>query len=198
MQDLPDLTTLSHAQKDELIVVLWQQVQVLTAQVQQLQAHILHLEGRLSLNSRNSSKPPSSDGLAKPAPKSLRAKGQRRVGGQRGHEGNTLRQSAQVDHTIVHQGPTHCSSCQGELTQHQIVDRRQVFELPVLRAQVIEHQLLRSSCSCGAVYQGSFPQDINAPTQYGPRVKALLVHLNQHHLVPLQRSCALWARRSRT
>lgn len=111
MQDLPDLTTLSHAQKDELIVALWQQVQTLTAQVQQMQAHILHLEGRLSLNSRNSSKPPSSDALAKPAPKSLRAKGQRRVGGQRGHEGNTLRQSAQVDHTIVHQGPTHCSSC---------------------------------------------------------------------------------------
>ena len=77
MQDLPDLTTLSHAQKDELIVALWQQVQTLTAQVQQMQAHILHLQGRLSLNSRNSSKPPSSDGLAKPAPKSLRAKGQR-------------------------------------------------------------------------------------------------------------------------
>ena len=100
MQDLPDLTTLSHAQKDELIVALWQQVQTLTAQVQQMQAHILHLQGRLSLNSRNSSKPPSSDGLAKPAPKSLRAKGQRRVGGQRGHEGNTLSQSAQLDHTI--------------------------------------------------------------------------------------------------
>lgn len=191
MQDLPDLTTLSHAQKDELIVVLWQQVQTLTAQVQQMQAHILHLQGRLSLNSRNSSKPPSSDALAKPAPKSLRAKGQRPVGGQRGHEGNTLSQSAQLDHTIVHQGPTHCSSCQGELTQHQIVDRRQVFELPVLRAQVIEHQLLRSTCSCGAVHQGSFPPEINAPAQYGPRVKALLVHLNQHHLVPLQRSCAL-------
>ena len=37
MQDLPDLTTLSHAQKDELIVALWQQVQTLTAQVQQMQ-----------------------------------------------------------------------------------------------------------------------------------------------------------------
>ena len=81
-------------------MALWQQVQTLTAQVQQMQAHILHLQGRLSLNSRNSSKPPSSDGLAKPAPKSLRAKGQRRVGGQRGHEGNTLSQSAQLDHTI--------------------------------------------------------------------------------------------------
>ena len=87
MQDLPDLTTLSHAQKDELIVVLWQQVQVLTAQVQQLQAHILHLEGRLSLNSRNSSKPPSSDGLFKPAPKSLRKSGEHTPGGQKGHSG---------------------------------------------------------------------------------------------------------------
>ena len=68
MQDLPDLTTLSHAQKDELIVMLWQQVQVLTAQVQQMQAHILHLEGRLSLNSRNSSKPPAATAWPSPLP----------------------------------------------------------------------------------------------------------------------------------
>ena len=68
MQSLPDLTHLSHAQKDALIQVLWQQVQALTTQMQEMQKRILHLEARLALNSTNSSKPPSSDGLANPHP----------------------------------------------------------------------------------------------------------------------------------
>ena len=98
MQSLPDLAQLSHEQKDELIRALWplgQQVKDLTAQLSAMQARIKELEGRLALNSRNSSKPPSSDGLGKhnpkPNPKSLRVSGQRPTGGQKGHSGNTLR-----------------------------------------------------------------------------------------------------------
>ncbi|XAH21722.1 IS66 family transposase [Xylophilus sp. GW821-FHT01B05] len=191
---LPDLSTLSHAQKDELIRMLWPllgQVQSLTAQLAVMQARITELEARLALNSRNSSKPPSSDGLAKPAPKSLRPSGQRPLGGQKGHGGHTLRQSAEVDQVITHQSAPRCNACQELLAQHEVIAQRQVFELPALRAQVIEHQLIRSTCRCGAVHQGSFPEGISAPTQYGPRAKALAVHLNQHHLVPLQRTCEL-------
>ena len=68
---LPDLTQLSSEQKDELIRRLWplqQQVLDLLAQVALMQAQIAQLQGRLSLNSTNSSKPPSSDGLNKPKP----------------------------------------------------------------------------------------------------------------------------------
>ncbi|MEO5607537.1 MAG: transposase [Polaromonas sp.] len=184
MPSLPDLSELSHAQKDELIGLLW-------AQLLKQEERIAQLEARLTLNSRNSSKPPSSDALAKPAPKSLRVKGQRPVGGQKGHEGNTLRQSAQVDEVIIHQsGPT-CPACQGQWSAHEVIDRRQVFELPVLRAQVTEHRLIRSSWRCGAVHEGRWPEGVNAPTQYGERVKALAVHLNQYHLVPLERTCEL-------
>ena len=86
--------------------------------VGQLQERLKALEGRLALNSKNSSKPPSSDGLAKPAPKSLRLKGQRPVGGQKGHEGNTLRQSARVDEVIAHWGTPHCPACQGQWLAH--------------------------------------------------------------------------------
>jgi len=96
MPSLPDLSELSHGQKDELIGLLW-------AQWLKQEKRIVQLEARLKLNSRNSSKPPSSDGLTKPAPKSLRLKGRRPVGGQKGHEGNTLRQSARVDEIITHQ-----------------------------------------------------------------------------------------------
>ncbi len=191
MQSLPDLTQLSHAQKDEVIGVLWRQVQDLTAQLLVMQEHIGQLEGRLALNSKNSSKPPSSDGLAKPAPKSLRQSGQRPVGGQKGHGGNTLRQSAQIDSIITHQSAPRCTACQSVLTQHEVIDRRQVFELPELRVRVVEHQLIRSRCRCGALHQGVFPEGVNAPAQYGPRAKALVVHLNQHHLLPLQRTCEL-------
>lgn len=192
MPSLPDLTQLSLAQKDELIRMLWplqQQVQELMAQVVVMQDHIRQLEGRLALNSKNSSKPPSSDGLSKPAPKSLRQAGLRPPGGQKGHQGNTLRQSAHVDQIIEHKSMPLCAACQSELQHHEVIDKRQVFELPVLRAQVIEHRLMRSICTCGAVHEGAFPEDINAPTQYGPRAKAFAVNLNQYQLMPLQRTC---------
>ena len=84
MRELPDLKRLSHEEKDALIIGLW-------AMVQKLEARVEELEGRLSKNSQNSNKPPSSDGLNKPAPKSLRQSGQHPSGGQKGHPGTTLR-----------------------------------------------------------------------------------------------------------
>ena len=194
MPSLPDLSQLSHAQKDELIRMLWplqQQVQDLMAQMAVMQERIKQLEGQLALNSRNSSKPPSSDGLRKPAPKSLRPSGEKPNGGQQGHTGNTLRQSAHVDETIVHQADTHCSVCHLELHEHAIAETRQVFELPKLTMHTVAHQQMRSSCTCGAVHLGAWPAGVNAPAQYGASVKAMAVHLNQYHLVPLARTAAL-------
>lgn len=194
MQNLPDLSQLSHAQKDDLIRLLWplqQQVKDLMAQMLVMQERIKQLEGQLALNSRNSSRPPSSDGLKKPAPKSLRPSGKKPNGGQQGHSGNTLRQSAHVDETIQHQGTTHCSVCHLELHEHTIADTRQVFELPKLAMRTVAHQQMRSTCSCGAVHLGAWPVGVNAPTQYGASVKAMAVHLNQYHLVPLARTAAL-------
>ena len=194
MPTLPDLNQLSHAQKDELIRMQWplqQQVQNLMAQMLVMQDRIKQLEGQVALNSRNSSKPPSSDGLGKPAPKSLRPAGKKPNGGQQGHSGNTLRQSAHVDATIVHQAATHCSVCYLELHEHAIVETRQVFELPRLAMRTVAHLQMRSSCTCGAVHLGAWPAGVNAPAQYGASVKAMAVHLNQYHLVPLARTAAL-------
>lgn len=190
----PDLSQLSHAQKDELILALWPlqgRVQEMAAQHTVLLQRIEQLEGRLSLDSRNSSKPPSSDGLSKPAPKSLRLVGQRPNGGQKGHPGSTLRKSEHVDVVIEHKAAGVCSACHSPLQQQEVIEQRQVFELPVLRLQVIEHRLLRARCSCGAVHEGAWPEGINAPTQYGTSVKAFAVHLSQQHLVPLARVCEL-------
>lgn len=197
MSNPPDLTQLSHAQKDELIRMLWplqQQVQDLLAQMVMMQERIRQLEGRLAKNSRNSSKPPSSDGLNKPnkpAPASLRPSGQNPNGGQKGHSGTTLRQSTQIDETIAHRADTRCSACQGEMLDHEVVETRQVFELPKLQMRTVAHQQWRSTCTCGATHLGAWPVGVNAPVQYGSSVKAMAVHLNQHHLVPLARTAQL-------
>ncbi|MFZ3124993.1 MAG: DUF6444 domain-containing protein, partial [Acidovorax sp.] len=71
MQKLPNLSELSHSEKDELIRLLWSMLQGQSKQVAVLQGQVADLQSRRNKNSRNSSKPPSSDGLNKPAPKSL-------------------------------------------------------------------------------------------------------------------------------
>lgn len=94
MDQLPALKNLPAAQKDELLAELWAENQLLRQQIALLEARIKELEARGSQTSRNSSKPPSSDGLQKPKPKSQRKRSGRKPGGQRGHVGETL---AQVD-----------------------------------------------------------------------------------------------------
>ena len=94
MQELPDLSQLSANHKDELIRLFWSMLQGQANQIAALQSQAVELQSKLNKNSRNSSKPPSSDGLNKPAPKSLRIAGQNPSGGQNGHPGSTLCQVA--------------------------------------------------------------------------------------------------------
>ena len=89
--ELTDLTTLTSDQKDDLIRLLFEQVRILTARVSELEA-------RLSKDSHNSSKPPSSDGLKKT--RSLRRPSGARPGGQVGHKGTTLRRVQEPDEVL--------------------------------------------------------------------------------------------------
>ena len=91
------------AQRDVLI-------EALSAELGAARVRIAELEARLGQSSRNSSKPPSSDGLAKPAPKSLRRRGARKPGGQDGHPGSTLTPVAIPDEVITHE-PDWCRGC---------------------------------------------------------------------------------------
>jgi len=160
----------------------------LLATVQKLEARVKQLEDQVNKNSRNSGKPPSSDGYKKPKPKSLRVKGERSPGGQTGHEGYTLTFSANPDHVVVHPA-TRCAC--GHHLEHSPVfryERRQVHDLPLLRLEVTEHQAEVKSCEiCGNVVKGEFPAEVAAPIQYGPRFRATTTYLSQYQLLPYQR-----------
>ena len=192
---LPELGKLSHEEKDELIIRLWPLaalVEELRAQNARLQERVTELERRLALNSRNSSKPPSSDGM-KPQPKSLREVGKRSSGGQKGHEGTTLKKAEVPDKIIIHGPFQTCDACQGNLADAELweVEARQVYDLAPLRYEVSEHRVMQARCRCGKLHRGEFPEYVRASVQYGPRVLATMVHLNHHHMLPLQRTAAL-------
>jgi len=173
----------AYRQGEEAIITLFHHT------VEQLAARVQALEDRVSKNSRNSGKPPSSDGLAKPAPKSLRKRQGKKSGGQPGHEGHTLKAVSQPDHFQVYAVKV-CQHCQASLEQGAVsaVEKRQVFDLPPMHIEVTEHQAEIKHCPhCGAESHAAFPPDVTQPVQYGSEVRALAVYLNQYQMLPLER-----------
>jgi transposase len=119
-----------------------------------LQARVAELERRLGKDSFNSSKPPSSDGLRKPARAARRADGRaerRRPGKQPGAPGAHLAQVADPDEVAWHV-PDRCGGCGADLAGAPVagVEARQVFDLPPLGLRVTEHRAERRRCACGA------------------------------------------------
>ena len=158
-------------------------------------ARIRELEGQRATDSRNSSKPPSTDGFHKPAPKSQRKKTGRKPGGQQGHPGSTLPFSETPDHLISHPVTT-CACCGRDLSAQvaDTVERRQVLDIPPIRMEVIEHRFETKLClGCHAVTSStkSAPANISAPVQYGPRIHALAVYLKTYQLLPFKRCAEL-------
>ncbi len=125
---LPDLATLSHAEKDLLIV--------------SQRARIEELESGKTIrkDSHNSSVPPSADGLTKKT-RSLRKRSKNKAGGQPGHTGTTLTQAEQPSRTVVHPLPTQCERCQRLLPEDgaRMTTRRQVIDIPTMPCVVVEH-----------------------------------------------------------
>src|SRR5579859_2127388 len=191
----------------ELVVTL---TSVLAAQVETVTAHVTALEGeiatlrtenaalraRLDTNSRNSGKPPSSDGPGvTPHPQSLRTRSGRPPGGQPGHPGHTVRLVEEADAVEVH-APARCAGCGRSLESvpARQTERRQVVDIPPIKAWIIEHQAQTKCCpGCGVETSGAFPPEVAAPVQYGPGVATLAVYLTQEQLLPLGRTSAVLA-----
>lgn len=167
-------------------------IQSFTAEIRELKERVKTLEEQLNQNSRNSSKPPSSDGFRKPT--NLRQPGGKK-GGPKGHQGHTLHQSKTPDEVIVHRLSS-CPNCYSSLeaVAAQKCTKRQVFDLPLPRLVVTEHQAEEKHCPCcHKMQRASFPDGITAPVQYGDGFSAWTAYLSAYQHLPLERIGQLFA-----
>ncbi len=179
----------------DIVLKLWDRVDALEAKVAELER-----------NSRNSSKPPSTDKgnfSHPPKPKSLRKKSNRKAGGQKGHQGDTLSRSENPDQVIEHRLPVDelCPKCgtllegaHAEALSPDCCECRQVFDLPAIRLIITEHRSEKRSCpECGESVSAAFPEGINAPVQYGEKVRATSLYLAVYQLIPYGRLSEVFA-----
>jgi len=163
--------------------------------IAKLEERVKSLEERLNKNSHNSSKPPSTDAYAtiKPKPKSMRIKSGKKVGGQKGHPGTTLRMVDDPDETVIHK-VNECSHCHTSLEDEETKDYeiRQTFDIPPVRLHSTEHRAEIKLCpKCEHINKAGFPEDVTQPAQYGKLLKAFAVYLHDFQFIPYNRCCEL-------
>src|SRR3954468_5311546 len=182
------------ASSDAVIQALQAENAQLRADNAVLTARLAELERRLGLNSSNSGKPPSSDGLKKlPRAGSLREPTGRKSGGQIGHPGKTLCRTETPDAPIDH----YPAACGEPLTAATAIDHaaRQVFDLPEPKPLIVtEHRAHGCRCTaCGTQTRAAFPDGVTAPVQYGQRIAAFVLYLLPYQLLPEKRLARLMA-----
>ncbi len=162
--------------------------------IQRLEERVKLLEDRASMNSRNSSRPPSTDDPNKPpARRSTREPSERKPGGQPGHDGETLSLVKKPDEIVLHELETCACGCSLCGVSGEVVRRVQVFDLPEKLFTVVEHRVVEKRCpACGESSKGILPEDVKeAPAQYGGRILSLASYLRSMHFIPYQRVATL-------
>lgn len=179
----------SYEELAALVVELKLLVSAQSATIAEQAERIAELERRVGSDSRNSSKPPSSDGLRKkPAPKSLRKASGRAPGRAKGAPGGQLEQVTDPN-LIVDHYPQACGGCGGGLTEAAGggYRARQVFDLPEIRPHVTEHRLHTVACLCGRSTTAPAPAEAPAATAYGAGVRAAICYLSAYQHLPAKR-----------
>ncbi len=186
MRSREKLLKLKKEQLVDIILDLYTIIDSLKAEILELRDEVQTL--KKPKNSGNSSLPPSHD-LFRLKNQSLREKTNKKSGGQPGHKGETLIMSSNPDRIIEHWPQEICPKC--GLTHvnqsSQIIGRRQVIDIPVIKASVLEHQIVQTTCTCGFVSAGNFPADVSAPVQYGNNLIALTAYLSSRQYLPYAR-----------
>jgi transposase len=182
----------------DLLQLLWEKLEEQQIQIEKQTKEIAKLKAKLSLNSRNSSKPPSTDksnpGGGAPKKKDSnpgRRKGpKRKPGAQKGHKGSTLEQTLHPDFRVELEAPKKCN-CGEDLSDLPACGKqvRQILDLPEnIKIQTTEYQAPVCLCpSCGLKNVASFPPEVSAPVQYGSRIRAISTYLHAYHLIPYER-----------
>ena len=153
------------------------------AVIAQLVERVKLLEERISLDSSNSSKPPSSNGPDS-ANRAQRRASQRKRGAQPGHKGHSraLLDDSEVDRLVDCKPQAFCE-CGAQVVLAGAPQRHQVFEVPPMRAQVDEYRLYSGRCTgCGKAHAGALPAGV-PKGQLGPRALSLVGVLGtRYHL----------------
>jgi len=169
------------------IIIMVERLQELVA-LQDIR--IKELEEKLGMNSKNSSKPPSSDNkLNKDNSKKKSTSSNKKRGAQKGHKGNTLKISATPDKT-EHLMPTTCSCCGKSLENCDSLktEKRQLFDLPKIEMYITEYQAHTKECPyCHTLNKAEFPPEIKSSTQYGNKLKSFVSYLNAYQMLPYER-----------
>ena len=184
---MEETVTISRFEYDQM----QKEIAELRALVLQLQAEISLLRG--GRNSRTSSTSPSQD-IGRSNQISLRKPGGKPSGGQIGHSGRTLYLSDTPDEIIDH-SPSVCSHCGEELDRVESFSftRRQVVDIPPVRPIYIEHRSHTKECPlCGFKNSGVFPEQVQAPIQYGSQVEAMVGYLSVYQALPYNRIAGLF------
>lgn len=150
---------------------MWLKLAEQSKQIEAQAAQIKALEEKLNTNSRNSSKPPSTD---QKAGKKKRGSG-KKAGGQPGHIGcgRRLFPAAQVDQTHHLYPPRHCE-CGGKVRATRLHQRHQTMDIPPIKPQITEYRLFAGACQgCGRQHEAVLPADVCGKL-VGPHLLALI------------------------
>ncbi len=186
--------TLEPLEKEDIINIfvefsnrIEQEMQLLRDDIRDLKEENRQLKNQQ--NSRNSSRPPSQDFGKIPRQKSLRTKSGKKSGGQPGHKGQTLDQIINPDYVVVHKPSDICPEC-GKVHQsedYSLLKKRQVIDIPPIKAEVTEHHVYQVECRCGHISLGDFPAGVNAPVQYGNHIVSLVSYFSTRQYISYQR-----------
>jgi transposase len=176
-----------------LIRTLIEQNEFVQKENAHLKARVSYLEERLrqyehAKNSSNSSTPPSQDPFRPKRTESLRAKSDKKPGGQKGHQGSCLSFSDKLDEVIDHQS-TYCSVCGRDLSSTKPVfsGKRQVIDIPPIQPRIIEHRIYSRQCSCGHCQISDYPVEAHSSVCYGNNLLGLTAYLHSRQYIPFDR-----------
>ena len=185
LQSFEELSSRFKKLETEVIVLRIENKRLLKEN-KQLKERVATLEHKK--NSSNSSMPPSSDMVKPKRTQSLRESSGKKLGGQLGHKGKTLKMHTTPD-CVKDYYPTICEHCGKDLSEIEadFSGKRQIIDIPPIRQVVTEHRIYSKKCTCGTCTKSKYPQLVKSPVSYGSNIQALVTYLSARQYLPINR-----------